>query len=149
MANVLLQEGLKKGGDEAKFAKAWLKVGVDRSTAKRNTMTFCYGATKPGFSQQLIDHVIKKGIKFEDGIDQFKACNYMGGINWQAVSQVLVKSVEAMGFLQKLAHFMGRNQLDIQWNTPVGLRVTQDYLKSKSKRIPTWWGGCESNPVLP
>lgn len=147
VANTLLERDLKKGGDEAQFARAWLQVGVDRSICKRNVMTFCYGATRPGFAQQLIDHVVKKCIRL-DGVDQFKACNYMAGINWEAVSMVLVKSVQAMQFLQKLAFFTAKQHLDIQWTSPIGLRVTQDYLKTKSKCLDTFWGSARIQPKI-
>jgi DNA-directed RNA polymerase len=137
VAEVVNQLLNQEGGEARKFAKAWLDRGVDRKTVKRNVMTFCYGATRPGFCQQLIDDIDDK----PEGVDDYKACHYLGAINWQAVEVTLVKSVEAMGFLQKLAYFMAKNGMDIQWVTPVGLRVTQDYLKTECNRIHTWWGG--------
>lgn len=133
--------------ERGNYAEAWLKAGVDRSICKRNVMTFCYGATRQGFSQQLIEHIIKEGIEVMPR-DEFKACNYLAGVNWSAIEETLLKSVEAMQFLQQLAFFMAKSQLDIQWNTPIGLRVTQDYRKTKTKKLDTHWGGTRIQPRL-
>ena len=125
----------------------WLKVGVDRKICKRNVMTFCYGATRAGFTQQLIelDRKEKLGLPFKFAI---QACNYLGGVNWKAVSKTLIKSVEAMKLLQKVAFFMTKRDYDIQWSNSVNLRVTQDYRKTKTKRIETWWGDVKIWPSL-
>ena len=146
-ANRILKHDVAEGGDNAHIAKAWLEVGVGRAEAKRNTMTFVYGATQAGFRQQMLDHIDKKAIELP-GIEPNAAANYLGDVNWRAVAAVLVKSVEAMSFLQKLAFLAAKNQMDIQWTTPVGLRVTQDYLKTKSKRISTWWGDIKITPRI-
>ena len=146
IVNVELQKNLKEGGDEGKYAKAWLKVRVDRKICKRNVMTFCYGATRNGFTQQLIEHIMKEGIRLDDINDEFKACNYLAGVNWGAISKTLVKSVEGMKLLQKIGFFMASLGLDIQWNNEVGLRVTQVYPKTISKQIKTWWGGTLLKP---
>jgi DNA-directed RNA polymerase len=149
IVNKKLQEEQKDGGDNGKYATAWLKVGVDRKICKRNVMTFCYGATRNGFSQQLIDHIMKEGINLGNSfeiVDEFKACNYLAGINWNAIKETLVKSVEGMKLLQKIGFFMAGQGLDIQWTNEVGLRVTQVYPKTISKRIKTWWGGVLIKP---
>ncbi len=130
---ILIQDAAN--GDE--FAKAWLKRGVDRKVVKRNVMTFCYGATKRGFAGQLLSDT----DPLPEGVDEFKACVYLGNKNWEAVEKVLVKAVEAMNYLQKLAHFVTKHGQDIRWTTPTGFKVVQDYVKTKSKRIDTWWGG--------
>ncbi|MBW2603491.1 MAG: hypothetical protein JRE28_04115, partial [Deltaproteobacteria bacterium] len=119
VVNRKLKKDAEKGGEAEKYAKAWLSVGVDRKICKRNTMTFCYGSTRRGFTQQLIDLIAKEGIKLPVK-DSFKACQYLGGVNWSAIGETLVKSVEGMEFLQKIAFFMAKNQLDIQWTTPIG-----------------------------
>lgn len=145
IVNQILSEDLLKGGDDGKYAKAWLEVGVDRKICKRNVMTFCYGATRTGFTQQLIDFILKEGIRLQD-VDNFKACNYLGGINWSAIEQTLVKSVEAMEFLQKTAFLMAKANMDICWNNEVDFRVNQDYVKTTSKRVNTYWGNTRIQP---
>lgn len=37
-------------------ASDWLKLGIDRSTVKQPTMTFSYGSTRDGMSDQIIDY---------------------------------------------------------------------------------------------
>lgn len=122
---------------EKEFAKAWLKRGVDRKLVKRNVMTFCYGATKRGFASQLYTDT----DPMPEGVDVFKACVYLGNKNWQAVSTVLVKAVEGMGYLQKVASFLAKQGLEIKWTTPTGFTPVQDYVKTESKQLDTWWGG--------
>jgi DNA-directed RNA polymerase len=147
VVNRILNKDLQEGGDKGKYAKMWLDVGVDRKICKRNVMTFCYGATRAGFTQQLISLDLKENLGLPiDSVMQ--ACNYLGGVNWTAVAETLVKSVEAMKLLQKLAFFMAKRNYDVQWSNSVGLRVTQDYRKTKTKQIETWWGGIKIYPSI-
>ena len=131
--NILIQEAK----EDNEFAKAWLKRVVDRKVVKRNVMTFCYGATKRGFTDQLLSDTDPT----PEGVDEYKACNYLGGKTWEAVGKVLVKAAEAMNYLQKLGHYMAKHGHDIRWTTPIGFTAVQDYVKTTSKQINTWWGG--------
>jgi len=112
---------------------------LGRKMTKRNVMTICYGATKPGFADQLVDLCRKEDIDL-GGVDMMKLCRYMADVNWKAVSQALTKAREGMDYLQKVADFLAANQLHTEWSTPAGLKVMQDYRKTASKRINTWYG---------
>jgi len=146
IVNEMLMDDILKGGTNAQLAKAWKDIGVDRKICKRNVMTFCYGATRTGFTSQLIEHVLKEGLKFSGKVKTFKACNYLGGLNWLAIEKTLVKSVEAMEFLQKTAFLMGKANLDLCWNSQIDLRVNQDYMKTESKQMDTYWGSVRIRP---
>lgn len=136
----ILKKHIREGGDEAQYAQEWLNVGVDRSVAKRNIMTVCYGATLRGFADQL-DAYLKKKKKVHMFKDSFKACTYLAKVNWEAVSVLLVKARQAMDYLQDVARFIAKHDLEIHWTTPVGFPVIQDYLKTKTQRINTIFGG--------
>ena len=115
---------------------------VDRSVTKRNCMTKCYGATLRGYEDQLQQVVAKKdkpGQPFIDG-DVFLACKYLAQVNDKAIGSVVVKAQEAMDWLQALARIVSKAQEVVKWTTPVGLKVVQDYRKSKTKQISTFFG---------
>jgi DNA-directed RNA polymerase len=149
VTNRLLNEIINEGGaeDEIELAKLWLKVGVTRSETKRNVMTLPYGATLQGFTDQLISHCLKEELLTADD-DMGAACRFLAKINLSAIKQVLVKSVEAMKFLQDVAGFVGRNQLPLKWTNPNGFRIVQKVMKTKTKRVETTFGGIKCRWTL-
>jgi len=149
IVNEQLNKELYKKGEDYENIEAWLKHGVDRKLCKRNVMTFCYGATRTGFTQQLVDYIRKEKITLDIPSGNIvSACNTLAGHNWRAIEQTLVKSVEAMSFLQKLAFLMAKGGLEVQWVSPIGLKVSQDYRKTTTKKINTYWGQTRIQPTF-
>jgi DNA-directed RNA polymerase len=126
--------------------------GVDRKVCKRAVMTLSYGSTQYGFKDQLLDDVLgpafdkaaaalRQGdiagsiMPFTDG--GYRAAIFMAAEIWAAVSVTLVKSVEAMQWLQKAASQVSAEELPIRWSTPVGFPVIQACFDVKLRRIET------------
>lgn len=126
------------------YARAWLQAGIDRKIVKRNVMTLPYGASLFGFADQLVDEVRKRGTLgnpyLPDDI-MFNCCRYLARINRQAISMVVVKSVECMDWMQEITTKVAKAGHTIAWTTPLGVTVEQKSMKQKLKRIETYWGG--------
>lgn len=144
---------------EGELAKQWLAYGVDRKTTKRSVMTLAYGSKQYGFKDQIMEDVLEPAFKkftregtgtwpFEG--DGYRAAGFMAKQIWDAVTATLVKSVEAMSWLQKAASLVSAERsykdaegkevmfsLPIRWSTPVNFPVMQAYWDMEPVRIKT------------
>lgn len=115
------------------LARQWLAYGVDRKVTKRSVMTLAYGSKQYGFKEQLIEDILEPAIQDGKG-SMFTAtknalATYLAKLIWQGVSDVVVKAVEAMKWLQSIAGIVGKNGVPVTWTTPIGLPVQQTYLE--------------------
>ncbi len=128
------------------MAERWLAYGITRSVTKRSVMTLPYGSREYGFSEQLMTDVIRPAM--ENGKSHFwptpgersQMARYLAGHIWIAVSQVVVKAVEAMNWLQSAAALLGSQGLPVRWTTPAGFTVWQEYRKPRTQRVDTVFG---------
>lgn len=114
---------------------------IDRKIAKRNVMTLPYGAKKFGFANQIREELAKRGSEYLGIDDDFEAATYLADKMWDGIGQVVIAARQAMDWLQQCARIMNRTGNDLQWTTPVGLKVIQQYRKHNTVRIQTYWGG--------
>lgn len=143
----IVASGLSPIGKEedVAYAKQWLAFGVTRKTTKRSVMCVAYGSRQFGFKDQIMEDTMNPAFKKHqrDGSawpfegDGYKAGTFMAGQIWVAVTQTLVKSVEAMNWLQKAAAAVSGEGLPIRWSTPLGFPVMQAYWDIKLRRIQT------------
>lgn len=148
VVNQVLQQDAKNGTgdtwDEEKkktkygtktMAQWWLNYGVTRKVTKRSVMTLAYGSKEFGFRDQILEDTIKphkdEGIWTDENANQ--SAGYMAKLIWNAVRKVVVKAVEGMEWLQKVARLVCKNENVVQWTTPMGLLVQQTYLTHKVK----------------
>jgi len=132
------------------LAEGWLNYGVTRKVTKRSVMTLPYGSKEYGFSDQLLEDIIKPAVDGGVGTmfthpDQF--ARYLAKHIWEAVSVVVVASVSAMEWLQKAAKLLSSEVKDkktkeilkpcmaVHWVTPDGFPVWQEYFKPEKRRI--------------
>lgn len=138
---------LKKGTKS--MAKEWLDLGITRKVTKRPTMTLCYGASKFGFSDQILEDTIypalsKNPIAFSK---PSQSARYMAGLIWEALKGVVVKAVEAMEWLQTASGLLAQdkdingNSLPVFWVTPAGFPVKQEYKKYSLVQVRTFVSG--------
>jgi DNA-directed RNA polymerase len=131
--------------EDVTFAAQWLEFGVTRKVTKRSVMTLAYGSKQYGFKEQVLEDTLKpafrahqkSGLPFPFEGDGFKAASFMAAQIWEAVTATLVKSVEAMQWLQKAAVAVSDVGLPIRWSTPVGFPVMQAYWDIKSQIVKT------------
>jgi len=126
--------------EKVQFAKDLLESGlISRKVAKRPTMTLVYGATKFGMKDQ-VHEVVKEWVKSGKVAwerDGWGHSAYLGEVIWEALSRVVVKSREAMDFLQEAAKLAAKEGLPINWTTPTGMPIQQAYMKNKATRVKT------------
>jgi DNA-directed RNA polymerase len=134
-----------EGQDTAIFARQWLDFGIVRKTVKRSVMTLAYGSKQYGFKDQLLKDILKPALKkrnegaglFPFAESGYHAALFMAKEIWQAVTHTLVKSVEAMKWLQEAASLVSAEGLPIRWSSPVGFPVMQAYWDIRHRRIDT------------
>lgn len=131
------------GGQRVHFgtrsmAQAWLAHGVTRKVVKRNVMTLAYGSGQYGFQEQIYEDTTKGNIHFK----RFeKPCaKYMAKLVWQEVQTTVVSATEGMKYLKALAKVLTKHGLPVNWWTPLGLPVQQQYLKLVQKSFRTRFG---------
>lgn len=135
------EDYLKKG--VSSMAKEWLDYGISRSVTKRCTMTLPYGAKKYGFADQILEDTVNPAnahnpLAFSKPM---QSSRYMAGLIWDSLSQVVVKAVEAMSWLQDASALlasdvdMNGNHIPTFWITPAGFPVRQKYLKLQMTQV--------------
>ena len=123
------------------LAQEWLAFGVTRNVTKRSVMTLAYGSKEYGFKDQIMEDTIQPAIEKAGGVEvspwqsASQAARYMAKLIWAAVQEVVVKAVEAMTWLQKVAGLVAKTNTPVTWWTPDNLPVVQFYFKNTSKRI--------------
>lgn len=138
------------GDDRFTYASQWAAFGVDRKVCKRPVMTLPYGSRQYGFKDQLNEDVLIPALRaatngagevnrtdFPFDLDGYKASGFMASCIWDAVTHTLVKSVEAMTWLQQAASAVSAEGLPIRWASPVGFPVMQAYWDTKDRRVDT------------
>lgn len=104
--------------------------GIKRKVCKRSVMTLAYGSRKYGFSENLKSDIIKPWIDEHKNnpifLSRSQAANYMAGLIWDAVTTTVVKAVEGMEWLKKIAGLIGKNGEAVAWTSPNGLPIQQN-----------------------
>ena len=124
------------------LAQTWLTFardkygtdGIPRKVCKRSVMTLAYGSGQYGFKENLLSDIIKPYMYdhadqqiFIDNTHSAQAAAYMAALIWHAVSNTVVKAVEGMKWLQKVAKAVTKERNVVTWTTPNGLPVQQNY----------------------
>ena len=129
--------------DISAIAIAWKKLGLTRKGTKRCVMTLPYGATEFAFKEFLKAFITESGGEhlFGDSFKDYSACIYMAKKVSEALKGTVVKSMEAMSWLQGIAKTMCEHRDTLHWVTPAGFPVLQKYKKYKQKRVDVYLSG--------
>jgi DNA-directed RNA polymerase len=157
---------LEELASDDELARLWLSSGlVNRSLAKRPTMTFVYGSKKHGFKKQLREY-LEKDAKWEttkahftktvveDGEEKEKvlvpvACALMARLIWDALNEIATAAFRAMDFLQAAARGVVKAGKYVEWTVPcTGLKVRQHYANLKPRQIRTILAGKIIRPAV-
>jgi DNA-directed RNA polymerase len=134
------------------MASLWSNGKVTRSIVKRNIMTICYGATRKGFQDQLMDAVHKEskdylGVQGDEDV-VYKACSYLAGKTWEAACQLLPIGMRCMEWFQKVGREFGKVDASIGYTTPIGFPVVMYYPDMKGKQVDTYWGSVRKSITI-
>lgn len=138
------------GGHNIKFgskhlAQTWLAYGITRKVCKRPVMTLAYGSGQYGFQEQLYEDITKHAPEFDT--IQRPCAKYLAKIIWDSVQTTVVSATEGMKYLKALAKELIDAGLPVNWWTPLGLPVQQQYLKTIQKSFRTRFGAKMSMPL--
>lgn len=89
---------------------------------------------------QLLDELNPTDFALTD-TTFYKLCEYLATENKNAIDKVVIGSKLAMDFLMDMAKVMNLENKAFYWTTPSGFKVKQEYLKTNSIRVNTFWGG--------
>ncbi len=134
------------GGASADVAAQWLRsLLMARSMVKRPTMTYGYGSNQFGFRDQIYTDTLKLAYAlykegkgpwyFEE--DGFAAAVYMAGVIMRAVEGTVVRAAQAMRWLRDIARVVVKGGTPVQWSTPDGFFVVQNYRMFKETMLDT------------
>ena len=141
-----------RGIDEKKrhYAQLFLSYpgGIDRKLLKRNCMTFCYSSEAAGMGDQQFEDLMTplqtEAIRtrtphhFGDRKEQAAAARYMGRVAYTAITSVVERPAQAMGFLQDLAGALAHEGKPVRWTTPAGLPCVNRYHEVITKTLQLW-----------
>lgn len=150
----------KEGSDSYKYgtktlAQNWVafnrikfgKDGITRKVCKRSVMTLAYGSKQYGFKENLLTDIIHPYVLDHPDNNPFlntnQAAVYMAKLIWEAVATTVVKAVEGMEWLQKVASLICQSGEVVSWTTPNGFLVQQNYMKMRQECIKLRFGGSQ------
>lgn len=117
---------------------------VTRKLTKRNCMTYVYGVTAWGMRDQLaaeMQDLLGKGQIDLGECDVWNSAAYLSKINVQAIGRVVVAAKEAMDWLQAVAKVVAQDGLPVNWTTPIGFPVQQNYREILGKSVHVTYMG--------
>jgi DNA-directed RNA polymerase len=137
------------------IAKRAMKFGVNRKVVKRNVMTFAYSSKKAGMANQqdedlmeplridvlkgkLDEHPFGEDAKKRNKRVPSYAARYLAKQTYEAITAIVKKPAEAMGFLQALARAVAHEGKALEWTTPLGLPWVNRYHVTETKRVRMW-----------
>ena len=127
--------------------------GIKRKVCKRSVMTLAYGSRKYGFSENLKEDIIKPWMaEHEDTpifLSRSQAANYMAGLIWDAVSTTVIKAVEGMEWLKKIASIVGKSGEAVAWTSPNGLPIQQNKFISNIEIYRARFNGLQIRTYIP
>ena len=110
-------------------------------------MTLAYGSKQYGFKENLLTDIIHPYVLDHPDNNPFlnpnQAAVYMAKLIWDAVATTVVKAVEGMEWLQKVAGLITESGEVVSWTTPNGFLVQQNYMKMRSEVIKLRFGGSQ------
>ena len=119
----------------SQFRDAWRAHGMNRTLAKRTTMTLPYGCTRYGCSEFITEYLEDKAPKEVDQADYGDAANFLSHVMWGAVPKAVPKAMEGMAWVTAWATHTARIGQTVSWTAPNGLRVVSQYEKVKNRRV--------------
>ncbi len=127
--------------EEQMRANKWLQFGIDRKITKRPVMVLPYGGTASS-CREYVELAVKErstGVSASSlfGDDLRAASNWLAGIVWESIGDVVVAARAAMGWLMDTARLASHDGKGISWVTPSGFPVLQAYLEMGNRHIDT------------
>lgn len=129
------------------LASRWLEIGINRKLTKRPVMVLPYGATqfscreyvadylKENYSTDYLWKFFNTGKSPSDCI--FKVTSWLSKHLWEAIEQTVQSAITGMEYLKSIARIVVKHSDYIEWHTPAGSIIHQEYKTRKKKMIRT------------
>lgn len=130
---------LRLYGSSSEYAQPLLRLGIDRSTTKRQTMTLPYGLTRHsciGYTREWLDEKLRTQPN-PFGLEVYKPAAFLGKIIWECMEDVVGSAVRGMKFIRDLMGVMIDHDITPRWMTPMGLPVRMRYENYDSMMVST------------
>lgn len=122
-------------------ARKWLMLEPDRSLAKPCVMTSPYSATSTAFYYYCYDWAQKRskdmfaGKTWTTKPGAMTTMHFMAQLLHKETTALIGPAVKAMEWFRKLGRLAGKDNIPLEWTTPSGLLVHQEYKNVKQTRI--------------
>lgn len=125
--------------DEAGIGARWRRHPLSRGLVKRSVMTLPYGSTRFSCAEFILKEYLQQGLAPEFGKDEYnRAANWLSYRVWKAIGNVVIKAREAMEWLQDACDELTLAGIqEVQWRSPSGFLVRQQYSKLEVIKIET------------
>lgn len=121
-------ERLKASDDP--MAPQLLRLGIDRTTTKRQTMTLPYGLTLHsciGYTREWLEEKVRKVGGSPFGLETYKPVAFLGKIIWESIGDVVGSAQRGMNFIRACMAALIDNDVTPFWMTPIGFPVRMRY----------------------
>ncbi|MER8505662.1 hypothetical protein NKH91_05960 [Mesorhizobium sp. M0894] len=136
----LIASGNGADPERERWAHEWLAMGIDRKVTKRPVMVLPYGGT-PRSCLKYVDEAVKAklagGYRHNLGDELKKAIGFLASLVWDSIGDVVVAARDAMGWLQKTARAVSKENRPVYWTTPSGFVGYQAYLNMTTRKLKT------------
>lgn len=126
------------------LARDWLESNlIDRKMLKKVVMTFPYGGTSHMFTEYINSYVVEMSPiewPFNNGVritDAFKESRWLVTIVKKALENRVSSATRGMQWVKQVAKQVIRQGVPLQWRTPSGFVVVQNYPEVRSRKIRT------------
>ena len=122
-------------------ARKWLMLEPDRSLAKPCVMTSPYSATTTAFYYYCYDWAQKRskdmftGKTWTTQRGAMTTMHFMAQLLYKETTSLISPAVKAIEWFRKLGRLAGKDNIPLEWKTPSGLLVHQEYKSVKQTRI--------------
>jgi DNA-directed RNA polymerase len=115
-------------------------------------MTFTYGATMYGFTDQIVDYLRQKDLTAKIGESRAQVRNrsrYLAEVVWAALKTSVGSAYSAMAWMRRCASEICKHSNDpIRWHSPLGLPIFMEYYKLKEFQVETILAGKVVKPTV-
>lgn len=135
-------DAIKK--DNTELARKCLAFGIDRKMTKRPVMIVPYSGTRHACRSYIDDAIrdkIKNGADNPFGEDLFEVSLYLSNHVWDAISGVIQSARKVMDYVKSVGDVYAAHGKHMEWITPTGWLVLQQYHEQEKKRIKTHING--------
>ena len=112
------------------MASLLLKMGIDRTTTKRQTMTLPYGLTLHScitYTREWVEDRSRKTGDNPFGLETYKPVALLGKTIWESIGDVVGSAQRGMKFIRDVMAVLIDNDVTPYWMTPVGFPVRMRY----------------------